>query len=98
MGKPHHLLFADGVHVYLDPGNAVYKKVLDAAWPKGEEVLSISDGLTVGDLVEAFFGYHWRTAIMGTKTMSGIPARFVVELERAFSGIISALGGKPKWF
>ena len=55
----------------------------DAAWPEGEEVLGISNEATVGDLVEAFFGYHWQTVIMGTKTISGFPARFVHELERA---------------
>ena len=78
-----HLLFEDEVHTYLDPGNAVYKKVWVAAWPEGPELLGISNPETIGDLVEAFLGYHWHRVIMGRMFIPGLSIDMVQELESA---------------
>ena len=78
-----HLLFEDEVHLYLDPTNAVYKKVWVAAWPEGPDLLGISAEETIGDLVEAFLGFHWHRVIMGRKAISGLPNYFVQVLEAA---------------
>ena len=79
----NHLLFADGTYTFLDPGNALYKKVWDAAWPDGEAVVGISAQETIGDLIEAFFGYHWFVFILGQRPLSGKAKAFVDHMEIA---------------
>ena len=82
----NHLLFADDLspYTFLDPGNAVYKKVRDSAWPDGQAVVGISAQETIGDLVEAFFGYHWFVFILGQRALSGQAKDFVDHMEIAF--------------
>ena len=83
-GSSNHLLFVDNVtsNTYLDPGNSLYKKVWVASWPEGQAMLGISNENTIGDLVEAFFGYHWFSVIAGPNTLSGLAKEFVEHLER----------------
>ena len=44
---------------YLDPLDHRYAAVFRRIWPQPQVLSDLSNFETIGDVVEAFFGYHW---------------------------------------
>ena len=66
---------------YHDCGNYIYKTVFIALWPEAATELQLSSEGTIGNLIEALFGYVWlSTHGMPTK-LNPVAADFIELLE-----------------
>ena len=67
---------------YLDCGNRIYKMVLTTLWPEAKEELQLTNEGTIGDLLEALFGYVWLTTQGSPMKLGPSVADFIELLER----------------
>lgn len=65
---------------YMDPGNAVYARVMRLCWPTSNLAAGPYNQETVGDYAEAFLAYQWRRR-MDNVAIDPLISTFVQQLE-----------------
>ena len=83
MAKATHNVIAweDDIGTYFDPGNWVYAQVFQECWPKAAEALGLSNQGTIGDMVEALLGWHWRNKTTNNGKVQTLAEDVVKNLE-----------------